>query len=76
MPSLTGRAPELAGLVDQLSTAWIAFARSGNPQHPGIPEWPAHDAERRATMIFNLQSQVQNDPGREERLLWREVLTK
>lgn len=42
----------------------------------GIPEWPAHDAERRATMIFNLQSQVQNDPGREERLLWREVLTK
>ncbi|WNG17227.1 carboxylesterase/lipase family protein [Cystobacter fuscus] len=76
MPSLTGRAPERAGLADQMSTAWIAFARSGNPQHPGIPEWPAYDAERRATMIFNLQSEVRNDPGREERLLWREVLTK
>jgi para-nitrobenzyl esterase len=76
MPGFTGRAPERAGLVDQMSTAWIAFARSGNPQHPGLPEWPAYDAERRATMIFNLQSQVQNDPGREERLLWREVLTK
>jgi para-nitrobenzyl esterase len=76
MPGFTGRGPELVGLAEQMSTAWIAFARSGNPQHPGLPEWPAHNAEQRATMIFNLKSQVENDPGREERLLWRGVFTK
>ncbi|MND03870.1 Para-nitrobenzyl esterase [compost metagenome] len=45
-----------------MSEAWIAFARTGDPNHPGIPQWPSYDAERRATMVFDTQSRVVDDP--------------
>ncbi|MDF8333699.1 carboxylesterase/lipase family protein [Novosphingobium cyanobacteriorum] len=39
----------------QMGGAWLAFARTGNPQHRGIPAWPAYDRAR-PTMLFNLES--------------------
>jgi len=59
-----------------MSAAWVAFARTGNPNHPGLPTWPAYDTEQRPTLLFNLTSRVENDPGREERLLWHGIITK
>ena len=41
----------------QMGGAWLAFARSGNPQHRGIPVWTAYDRTR-PTMLFNLESKV------------------
>ena len=76
MPGLTGHDPARLKLAEQMSATWIAFARSGNPNHPGLPEWPASTLEQRPTMIFNLPSRVENDPGREERLLWRGQFVK
>jgi para-nitrobenzyl esterase len=67
---MTGDSPERAELAAMMSEAWIAFARSGNPNHPGIPHWPAYDAEKRSTMLFNVPSRVENDPRRDERLIW------
>jgi para-nitrobenzyl esterase len=49
-------------LADQMSDAWIAFARTGDPNTPALPAWPAYDASRRATMVFNLESRVVDDP--------------
>ena len=46
---------------DAMSEAWIAFARSGNPSHPGIPEWPVYDLEARPTMVFDVQTRVVED---------------
>jgi len=46
---------------DAMSEAWIAFARTGNPNHPGIPEWPVYDLQRRPTMVFDVESKVVND---------------
>jgi para-nitrobenzyl esterase len=52
-----------------MSRAWIAFARSGNPNTDGLPAWPAFDLQRRATMVFDNESRVIDDPrGRERRL--------
>jgi para-nitrobenzyl esterase len=76
VPTFTGKDPELFKLSEQMSTAWIAFARTGNPNHPGIPAWPAYNTEQRPTLLFNLTSRVENDPGREERLLWHGIITK
>lgn len=56
-------------MAGQMHPAWVAFARSGNPRHSRIPEWPSYTAESRATMIFNLESQVVNDPWRTMRQL-------
>jgi len=53
-------------MARQFSDAWVAFARTGKPD-AAIPHWPAYDATTRATMIFNLKSQVVNDPNSEVR---------
>ncbi|GAB1261443.1 carboxylesterase/lipase family protein [Aurantivibrio plasticivorans] len=59
---LVGPGDEPQAMADQMSEAWIAFARTGNPNNKNIPEWPAFDAETRSTMMFNLPSKVENDP--------------
>jgi para-nitrobenzyl esterase len=49
-------------LSKQMSTAWVSFARTGNPNHPGLPNWPAYTADSRATMYFDAPCAVRNDP--------------
>jgi para-nitrobenzyl esterase len=59
---LVGDGPVQEQLERQMSDAWIAFARSGDPNHALLPEWPRYDAERRATMVFDATSRVVDDP--------------
>ncbi len=54
--------PEAFALSKQISTAWVSFARTGNPNHAGLPHWPEYTAENRATMFFNAPCRVHNDP--------------
>lgn len=68
MPELVGTGPEIQPLADQVSGAWVAFARTGNPNHAGIPRWPAFDARTRATMLIDAEWKAVNDWNREERL--------
>jgi para-nitrobenzyl esterase len=63
-----GDGPERYALADKMSDAWVAFARTGNPNHSGLPNWRPFDANQRATMIFNTECKLVNDPYREERL--------
>jgi para-nitrobenzyl esterase len=62
-----GPDPAAARMAKQLSAAWVAFARTDNPDCKEIPHWPAYDASVRATMVFNLKSEVVNDPNGEVR---------
>jgi len=66
---LTGGGPDAVALADKVSDAWIAFARTGNPNTPKLPRWPAFNATDRPTMVFNNESRVENDPIREQRLV-------
>jgi para-nitrobenzyl esterase len=61
-------AAEAQVIAEQMSEAWIAFARTGNPGTSGL-KWPAYDPDTRATMIFNVHSAVVNDPRKAEREL-------
>jgi para-nitrobenzyl esterase len=64
--------PESEQLSRQLSGAWAAFARTGNPSQKGLT-WPAYTLRERATMIFDgARSEVINDPDREERVMLRD----
>jgi len=68
-PILYGNAPALKPLATKASDAWVAFARSGDPNTKGLPHWPAYDATTRATMIFDEKSRIENDPYAEFRKL-------
>jgi para-nitrobenzyl esterase len=68
-----GQRPERFRAARNMSAAWAAFARTGNPSHPAIPAWPAYDTQRRATMILDAECRVVDDPHREERLLWQDL---
>jgi para-nitrobenzyl esterase len=65
---LTGGGPEAMALADKVSDAWIAFARTGNPNTPKLPRWTPFNATDRPTMVFDNDSRVVNDPIREQRL--------
>jgi para-nitrobenzyl esterase len=61
-------------LADEMSEAWIAFARHGDPNHPALPKWPSYTIERRATMMFNRgECLVVDDPAPEARQLWSRI---
>ena len=64
----TAGVPGAEPLADQVSDAWLAFAKSGNPNTAKLPQWPAFDAQRRATMVFDTKSAVIDDPLHDQRL--------
>ena len=70
---MTGSGQERYALEDKISGAWVAFARTGNPSHEGVPNWPAFDTKQRATMILNNECEVINDPNGEERQTLRAI---
>lgn len=53
-------------VADAMSAAWIAFARRGSPNGPGLAEWPAFTPQKRSTMIFDVVSRSVDDPLRRE----------
>jgi para-nitrobenzyl esterase len=59
---LVEQTPQAQALADRASEAWLAFARSGDPNHDGLPAWPRYDTDRRATMIFDDECVVIDDP--------------
>ncbi len=59
---VTGATPEAIRLGEMMSSAWLNFARTGNPNGPGVPEWPAYTKEKKATMVFGKESKVKYGP--------------
>ena len=57
-------------MCGRLASAWIALAKTGNPDNEHIPHWPAYDAKTRATMIFDANTRVVNDPRSAIRKYW------
>jgi len=64
---------EQRALWARFATAWIAMAKNANPNHPTIPNWPPYDGNTRATMIFDNEVRVENDPRGEIRRFWAEM---
>jgi para-nitrobenzyl esterase len=71
---LISKMPEAYALADKVSAAWVSFARSGNPNTPKLPKWPAYSARSRDTMLLNNESRVEQDPDHGPRLVMEQVL--
>ncbi len=69
----TDRSPAAHGLAARMATTWAAFARTGSPDNPDIPPWPAYNARTRDTMMLNTVWSVVADPAAETRGLWQEL---
>ena len=59
---LTGGGKDAYALAAKMSSAWINFAKTGNPNTPSLPQWPAYTAANGATMMFDVQSTLRNHP--------------
>lgn len=65
---LTGPQSEATKVMaDNMSQAWLAFARTSNPNHAGLPKWPTYDAAKRPVMLFDVPAKLASDPFRAER---------
>lgn len=61
-------------LSEKMMDSWIAFARTGNPNHAAIPKWPAYNSNTRATMFFGTECKVVNAAFEKERKAWDGLL--
>ena len=61
-------------LATNVMDAWVAFARTGVPNHDGLPEWPPYDLNRRATMMLGVNSKVEDAPFDDLRKAWDDIL--
>ena len=73
VPVFCGDEPP-AGLAATMNAAWARFARGGDPGGPGVEGWPGYEAERRATMVLDVDCHLEDDPMAGERRLWDGVL--
>jgi para-nitrobenzyl esterase len=64
---MTGGGQIPRALARKISEAWINLARRGDPNHSGLPKWPAFTSTDKATMIFDTPCEAKNDPDRDER---------
>ena len=62
---MTGGTKEAYALADKVSSAWINFAKNGNPNHKGLPNWTAYNASNTATMHFDNKCVVKSQLDKE-----------
>lgn len=48
-------------LENQMAGALGAFARTGNPNHPGLPTWLPYTSEGKETMVFDRQTKLRTN---------------
>jgi para-nitrobenzyl esterase len=65
-PDWTGTSPEAYDLSDKMSSAWLSFVKTGNPNVDGkLPTWEPYSVTNGATMYFDVKSRIVNNHDRE-----------
>jgi para-nitrobenzyl esterase len=70
---LGGGSTDARRMCDALASTWLAFAKTGDPNNPHIPDWPRFDSLQRATLVFDRNTRVERDPHGALRKLWLDM---
>ena len=71
--SQTGTDADARAASRAMQDSFVAFARTGDPDHAGLKPWPRYDLTRRATMVFDSVSAPADDPRCWQRQLFARV---
>ncbi|UZK66339.1 carboxylesterase/lipase family protein [Sphingomonas sp. M1-B02] len=71
--SQTGTAADARAASKAMQDSFVAFAKTGDPNHRGLPAWPRHRLDSRATMIFDTRAWIENDPRKWQRELFARI---
>ena len=71
--AMYGERPEAQKMADRHAAAWVAFARTGNPNAAGNPQWDPYAPDSRATMVFADDTRAENDHRGDFRKMWDEI---
>ena len=69
--SRTGDGADAQRMAGLMSDALLAFARTGDPNHRGLPAWQPYSLPRRQTLLFDLEPALADDPRGGERRLYQ-----
>lgn len=57
---------EVKQLSHTIQSAWLAFAKTGNPSCEDV-QWPVYTEDKRETLILNCELSIEHDPDGEKR---------
>ncbi len=60
-------------VADQIQTAWINFAKTGNPNTANSETWKPYSPIDRPTMIFDKKTKLDYDPNAKQRVSWGDI---
>jgi para-nitrobenzyl esterase len=63
-----------SGLAYAMQDAWVAFARTGDPNCGSLPPWPRYEPGQRAVMNLDVESELVRDPDGPVRDVWKDVV--
>jgi para-nitrobenzyl esterase len=71
--SPTGDGDDAKKVSATMQRALLAFAKTGDPNYPDMPRWEPYTMPGRATMVFDVESRLADDPRGLERQLFAKV---
>jgi para-nitrobenzyl esterase len=71
--AMYGETPSAQKMADRHAGAWVAFARTGDPNCEAIPKWAPYTPETRTSMVFADNTRAEDDHRADIRKLWDEI---
>ncbi|MDJ0865391.1 MAG: carboxylesterase/lipase family protein [Myxococcota bacterium] len=68
-----GAIPSARDVSRRMQDAWLAFARTGDPSHAGLPAWQRYGPNRRATMVFDTDCSTEVSRFEDVRRFWESI---
>ncbi|WP_372782812.1 carboxylesterase/lipase family protein [Phenylobacterium sp.] len=72
-PGSNAVGPAAQPMAEAMSEAFLAFARTGDPNCRAIPRWEPYGLPRRQTLVFDAPPRLVDDPRGAERRLFEKV---